>query len=191
MLKGISTLILFAINLIVVISVDAETPVKRTVKNQNIVATPIINQYVPQAEKVGAYRFTYLFWDIYDASLYAPGAVFSKDQPFALKLSYLRWLAGEKIAQRSAKEIQQQGFADKKKLHSWLIRMTEIFPDVDKDDTITGIRNKDAHTLFFLNGVHIGTIKDREFTERFFAIWLSNKTSQPAMRKKLLCGRKC
>ena len=148
--------------------------------------TAQIDRYVPSAKKVGEDRLSYLLWDIYDASLYSPNGVFSKDQPFALKLDYLRWLKGIRIAERSAKEIREQGFDNEEKLSRWLDQMIDIFPSVEEGDTITGIRNKNGHAVFYLNDQRIGVVKDKEFTEKFFGIWLSAKTSEPGMRRELL-----
>ena len=47
-----------------------------------------IRGFVPNAQKVGEGRLTYLFWDVYDATLYAPAGAWDNDKPFALQLSY-------------------------------------------------------------------------------------------------------
>ncbi len=153
---------------------------------QVVAETAVINKYVPDAKKVGEDRLSYFVWDVYDAALYSPEGTFSRDQPFALKLDYLRWLKGIRIAERSAKEIKQQGFEDEDKLSEWLNKMIGIFPSVEKGDTITGIKDINGHAVFYLNDRRIGWVQDREFAERFFDIWLGAKTSQPEMRKELL-----
>ena len=71
-----------------------------------------ITSYVPSAQKVGEGRLTYLFWDVYDATLYAPEGSWKEGKPFALKLSYLRAIEGKQIADRSAEEIRNQGIND-------------------------------------------------------------------------------
>jgi hypothetical protein len=43
--------------------------------------------------------------------------------------------------------------------------------------------------LFLLNGQPAGEIRDPEFARLFFGIWLSPRTSEPAMRRALLAGR--
>ena len=64
--------------------------------------------------------------------------------------------------------------------------MTDIFPDVSEGDVITGIATKENKSLFYLNGTLIGTVDDKAFTNQFFAIWLSEKTSEPELRQALL-----
>ena len=136
--------------------------------------------------QVGKAKLKYLFWDIYNATLYTKEKEFSFDKPFVLSLEYLRDLKGEEIAKRSITEIKEQGYRDVDKMDEWLIQLKEIIPDIKKGDVIKGISNADKETTFYFNDKPIGKIKDPEFTEKFFNIWLSEKTSQPKMRLKLL-----
>ena len=126
------------------------------------------------SNRVGKARLTYLFWDVYDAVLYA------------LKLTYLRDLDGRDIAERSAKEMRKQGLKDEDKLAEWQSTMTAIFPDVSDGDVLTGEVNEDRHTRFFFNGEVVGNVDDPAFTRAFFGIWLSENTSEPEMREQLL-----
>ncbi len=141
---------------------------------------------VPNAEKVGKGRLSYIFWDIYDATLYAPNGTWDEAEPFALHLSYLRPLLGKKIADRSAEEIRGQGFADEIKLAAWHAQMRKIFPDVDEGVSLTGIHTKTGETIFYQDSTEIGRIKDPEFSKAFFSIWLGEKSSAPDLRRQLL-----
>ena len=97
-----------------------------------------IKNYVPEAQKVGHGRLTYLFWDVYDATLFAPQGDFANSKPFALQLSYLRDIEGKKIADRSAEEMRTQGITDEVKLAAWHSQMREIFPDVAEGSSLPG-----------------------------------------------------
>lgn len=148
-----------------------------------------ILKHVNQADVVGKEMFTYFFWDVYEATLYAPKGEWQPDNAFALSLRYQRALQGEKIAKRSIKEMRNQGMNgenDEKVLTEWLGKMTSLFPNVEAGDVLTGIAKADKSNAFYFNGEFIGSVKDSEFTERFFAIWLSENTSEPAFRKALL-----
>jgi len=138
--------------------------------------------------QIGEARFTYYLWDVYDATLYSPQGQWKNQPPYALNLTYLRDLKGEKIAQRSIDEIKKQGFDDAEKLAIWRQKMTQIFPDVHEDDELLGIAVSAQTTRFYHNGNLIGTVDDSEFTQWFFAIWLSENTSEPEFRQKLLSG---
>lgn len=146
----------------------------------------VISQYLDDPVEIGSAKFEFLFWDVYFVKLYAPNGRFDPSLPYALSLTYLRDFDGDSIAERSAQEIKQQGYENKQKLGEWQSAMIELFPDVKKGQTITGIANADGHALFYLDEDQLGVIEDSVFTQKFFDIWLSEKTSEPKLRQKLL-----
>lgn len=143
---------------------------------------------VANSEKVGEARYKVLFWKIFDATLYAPGGTYDRDEPFVLSLSYLRKIRGEQIVDRSIVEIEQQGKASPEELAQWRDELMRIIPDVDKSSTISGVRTQQGTTAFFLNGNPIGTVQDVRFTPLFFDIWLGEGSSNAKFRKNLLEG---
>ncbi len=153
-------------------------------------AASVIDKYVPDAELVATARLRVLLFDIYDAHFYTVGGNPKVQAPFALKLSYLRNLDGEKIADRSAEEIRHQQRVDEVTLAGWHTQMRGIFPDVKKGDDITGIRKANAECVFYKNDTYIGQVNDPQFCQMFFDIWFGEKTTAPALRKKLLSKQK-
>lgn len=148
--------------------------------------TNILAQYVPQAQEVGSGRLTVLFWNVYDATLYAPEAKWSPTTPYAISISYLRELSGKDIAKTSADAIRDLGFSDEATLDDWYRRMLMIFADVHENTTLIGIRNNQGQTLFYNNNQLAGIIPDPAFADWFFGIWLNEKTQKPDLRRKLL-----
>jgi len=146
----------------------------------------VVGKHVPQAEAVGTGRLSFLFWDIYDATLYAPEAQWRQNAPYALAIAYLRELNGEKIAKRSADEIRDLGFGDEARLQEWYKEMKTIFPNVNSDTVLTGVRDSSGQTLFYHNDKRIGVITDTDFADWFFGIWLNEETPEPRLRKRLL-----
>lgn len=146
----------------------------------------VVVRYVPQFELVGSGRLRVLFWDVYDAALYAPKGRWEPTRPYALVITYLRSLKGADIAERSTDEIREQGFTDEAKLNAWYRQMLGIFPDVEEGMMITGVRDEDGRTLFYKKDMRIGIIDDPEFAQWFFAIWLDEKTPEPRLRNDLL-----
>lgn len=149
-------------------------------------AVEVAQKYIPDAKEVGKARLTYMMWDVYDASLYAPKGQWRNDKPYALQLRYLRSLKGDAIAKRSVEEMRKQGFNDEMKLAAWYSQMRDIFPDVKKGTEIVGISTANKATQFYKNGSLIGEIQDADFGKKFFGIWLNEKTSEPKMRRQLL-----
>lgn len=148
-------------------------------------APDYIKKYIPDAQPVGQGRLTYMFWDVYDATLYGARGKFNKSQPFALTLKYLREIDGRAIADRSAEEMRQQGGIDEIKLAQWHEQMLRIFPKVKPGTTLTGIYLPKKGTMFYRDSTLIGTINDKDFSRHFFDIWLGHETTAPELRRKL------
>lgn len=144
------------------------------------------DQYVPQAEKVGQGRLTYLMWDVYDASLYAPEGRYEADRPFALRLSYLRNIPAEKIVERSIAEMAEQAGIDQSRLSEWEARLFAFFPEITKGDEVIGVNDGQGTSLFYYNGTRVGMIDDPDFTRSFFDIWLGSDTNVPDLQRKIL-----
>ena len=138
---------------------------------------------------VGEARLKVLFWNVYDAQLYAPQGRWSMENSYALSLTYLRDLKGRKIAERSIEEIRNQGFSEEAKLTRWFEMLASIIPDVNEQNTIVGVADAQSNTRFFLDGQLIGEIQEPEFTRAFFNIWLGERTSEPELRDQLLGGQ--
>ncbi|MFC4700365.1 chalcone isomerase family protein [Glaciecola siphonariae] len=145
-----------------------------------------VSNYIENPKPVGEARLEIMFWDIYDAKLIAPNGDFHPEKPFALALTYLREFEGKNIASRSIDEMRDQGMKDEVKLAKWFEKMQQVFPNVDEGQTLTGIVDDKQHSHFYFNDNKMGTIEDPEFTKWFFNIWLSEDTSQPKLRQKLL-----
>ena len=141
---------------------------------------------LPNLILLGESRLTVLFWDIYDARLYVADGSYDPEKPFALSLNYLRGFSGSDITKRSIEEIRKQGFGDELVLASWQTVLSKIFPDVVEGDEIIGVSDPSKGARFFLNDLLVGTITDQNLSRRFFDIWLSEKTSEPEMRKLLM-----
>jgi len=141
---------------------------------------------LPNLVLLGESRLSVLFWDIYDARLYVADGGYDPGKPFALSLNYLRGFSGSDIAKRSIEEIRKQGFGDESVLASWQTELGRIFPDVVEGDEIIGVSDPSEGARFFLNDLLIGTITDQNLSRRFFDIWLSEKTSEPEIRRLLM-----
>ncbi|MEO8279218.1 MAG: chalcone isomerase family protein [Ideonella sp.] len=166
-------------------------PVALTTRAAPSAVPPEVAERLPQARLQGAGRLTFFALHVYDARLWADAdfkPTSYSQQPLALELDYARSLDGKAIAERSIEEMRRQADLSDRKAASWLAQMSAIFPDVNAGDRITGIQRPNEATSFFFNGRPSGEIRDPEFTALFFGIWLSAKTSEPALRKALIGG---
>lgn len=123
---------------------------------------------------------------VYDVRLWTPMKPFSHAEPFAVELVYDMALKGKDIADRSVKEMRQQGYSDDVKLRRWGDEMTRLFPDIQQGDTLIGVSIPSKEARFYNREKLIGSVADPEFAKAFFDIWLSEKSSEPRLRQKLL-----
>lgn len=145
-----------------------------------------ITHYIPTAQLVGEGTLTFAFFDVYSAQLYAPSGTFAPDKPFAISLRYLRDIDGNDIAERSVEEIRRQGVVNGQSLTEWGAKMKTIFPNVQHGTVLSAVFYPGKKTVFFQGNKMIGAIEDAGFTRAFADIWLSQKTSEPELRKELL-----
>lgn len=146
----------------------------------------VLSAYLPQPEQVGEVRVKYMWLDIFDIALYSPKGIFDREKSFALEIIYLRNFQGEKIAERSIQEIRNQGFSDELKLEKWFNDLKLLFPNVAKGDSLVGVKDVHGVTYFYYNEVALGFISDPEFSERFFDIWLGEKSRSQKYTKQLI-----
>ncbi len=144
---------------------------------------------LPGARLVGSGRLRFLGLRIYDARLWAGAASVGADWaavPLALELEYARELKGELIAERSLAEMRRQAEIAAETANRWLVAMKQSFPDVKAGDRITGLLLPGQGARFFCNGRACGDLPEPEFARLFFGIWLSPRSSEPALREALL-----
>jgi len=150
-----------------------------------------VSTTLPEVTLSGNSRFTYFGFDVYDASLWVTQD-FSADayerHPFALSLTYLRDFTGDAIATRSVDEMRRQPGSTDDQMAAWRRLMQQLFPNVRKGDRLTGIHRPGEGAVFLVNGRLLGTIRDAEFSRRFFGIWLSSQTSSPRLREALFAN---
>ena len=137
----------------------------------------------------GQGKYTFWGFDVYKARLWTEANSFQPEaweqHRFALELTYLRDAEGKVIAKRSIDEIAKQRDLTKNKTQSWLNTLENLFPNIKKTQTLTGVYIPSNSAKFFFDSNLLGEIKDPEFTKSFFDIWFSSRTSAPELRKKL------
>ncbi len=134
----------------------------------------------------GAAVMRFIGLKVYDVRLWTPMKPFTYADPFVVELVYDMSLKGKDIADRSVKEMRAQGFKDETKLKRWGEQMTKIFPDIKSGDTLIGLSIPGKEARFYNREKLIATVPDPEFAKAFFDIWLSEKSSEPQLRLKLL-----
>lgn len=150
---------------------------------------PEVAAELPGARLLGQGRLTFLGLHVYDIRLWVRDG-FSPAQwaahPLALEIEYARTLYGRLIAERSLAEMRRQRPIDEPLGERWVERMKQVFPDVARGDRITGVYRPEGLARFFHNAAPRGELRDGDFAPLFFGIWLSDRTSEPKLRERLL-----
>ena len=148
---------------------------------------------LPGARRAGNGRLRFFGLHVYDMHLWveasAPAGALARDWPrlpLALEIEYARSLQGKLIAERSLEEMRRQGEVAAAPAERWLAQMKALFPDVGAGDRLTGVQQPGEASRFFFNGALKGEVRDAVFTRLFFGIWLSPRSSEPALREALL-----
>ena len=137
----------------------------------------------------GQQRFRVWGFEVYDASLWTTPSFQpsqSETQLLALELHYLRDFAAKDIAERSIKEMRRSVPMSAEQESRWMSEMLRVLPNVRRDDRLLGLQRPGEAAVFWHNGRLRGEVRDAEFARRFFGIWLSPQTSEPALRRALL-----
>ncbi|MDE1998008.1 MAG: chalcone isomerase family protein [Burkholderiales bacterium] len=172
--------------------------VMSTLPTQAMTTASIAPLHTPPAEVASSLRSARLVGQgnlrffgllVYEARLWAAPAFESSQydsQPFALELQYARKLDGPDIAERSIAEMRRVGDFTEAQSKVWLALMLQAFPNVGAQDRLTGVYDGRGRVRFFFNGKQTAEIQDKDYARLFFGIWLSPKTSAPALRSALV-----
>ncbi len=156
---------------------------------QERAAPPEVLAEIPGARLQGGGRFRYFGFHVYDIWLYTGPLRVGTDWagvPLALDIQYARAFDAKSIATRSLDEMRRLAEVGSGVGERWLGAMKEAFPDVQPGDRITGLQRPGEAARFHANGKFRSEVRDAEFTRLFFGIWLSPRTSEPALRTALL-----
>ncbi len=142
---------------------------------------------MPALKAVGGGLLRMFGFQIYNAYLWTPeGSSFDRTKPYLLDIHYLRNFSAKQLAERSIDEMREQGTGSDAVYPKWRTEMQRVFADVKEGDRLIGVATPTRTAKFFYNGAYRGEVADAAFADAFFGIWLSEKSSQPDMRDRLL-----
>jgi hypothetical protein len=136
---------------------------------------------VDDLNKRGQGEMSYLFWTLYSAEFYTTPT----NSERALKLEYYRSIDSRDLVDATKDQWNKLGYS-KSNIQRWLKPLYEMWPNVEEGSTLTIRVAEDNVSRFYFDEQPIGIIQDKQFGEAFLAIWLSENTSEPGLRKQLL-----
>lgn len=136
---------------------------------------------------VGSAKFSVLFWDIYNSTLYTKsGKYLHKSSPKSLlfEIEYLKDITTNDLVERT---VQQWKYLDisESEYSKFIPILKVIWPDISSGDKLAMLLQNNQ-SVFYFNDMKVGHIEEKEFSKLFLDIWLSPKTSQTKLRSQLL-----
>lgn len=145
-----------------------------------------------QYQTVGEGKYSYWFWDLYQARLATPSGKFIDYQqsvPLLLELRYLRDISKTEFVDATQEQWRIQAGGVQKQHKLWAGELTTLWRDVKKGDMLSAELHSDGLISFYFNQQPLGKTKDPALGPAFFDIWLSEKTTAPELRQLLLALR--
>jgi hypothetical protein len=138
-------------------------------------------------KEVGSAKFSVLFWDIYNSTLYTEsGSYLHKSSPDSLifEIEYLKDITTDDLVDRTVQQWKHLDIAESE-YSKFVPTLKAIWPNISSGDKLTMLLHN-KQSVFYFNDVRVGGIEQKEFSKLFLDIWLSPKTSQTKLRSQLL-----
>lgn len=154
-----------------------------------VMVPALVVQALPGATLAGQGQLRFWGLQVYDARLWVGPQFDVQDfaaHPLALELTYRRAFSGAAIARRSIEEMQHQAPLEPAQAAAWEQALARVLPDVQPGDRLTGVYAPGQGMQLWQGSKPLGSVPDAELARLFFGIWLSPRTSEPALRSALL-----
>ena len=141
---------------------------------------------IKELDQVGTATLRVLFWTIYNSTLYSLDGEFRGVEPgIALELTYRRRITTTTLIDWTRREWQKQSLSGEQS-EEWLEILSTIWSDVKRGDVLVLKVSSDLSSEFYKNDELIGSLTDPLFTSNFLSIFISEKSSYPKLRARLV-----
>ncbi len=147
---------------------------------------PALAANFTQAAPHGQGSYYWGIFHVYDAALWTDATDWSYGAPFALTLRYRIDAHAKDIADETIKQLRLVSDLTPAQLESFAAELGTLYPEMKTGDTITAAYSPGKPAAIYHNSELRGTIREAAFIRPFFSIWLSERTSEPKLRAKLL-----
>ena len=144
----------------------------------------IIKKHLSDYKVVGKANYSFLIWNIYDATLVTKSGKFNDDE-FVLVLKYNKVIKKERLVDETINEFKKQKEFKEEYLNNLRQIFNKTFKKTKINSVFVGIKiNKQAYLYF--EGEEVFKTNDKKFINYFFNIWLREDSQNPSFTKKLL-----
>lgn len=135
-------------------------------------------------EMVGEGRMRWFVFNLYQARLLSPDGGYQKNRwPLALEITYQRKIKKRDLIETTMSEWQRMQTAY---VPYWIEALNRFWPDVKKGDVLLLHVDIGGCSYFYYNGKLVGYLDDKNFTQAFLKIWLSDKARDLSLRNQLI-----
>ena len=133
----------------------------------------IIKKHLPEYKIVGQANYSFLIWNIYDATLITKSGEYNKV------------IKKERLVNETINEFKKQAEFKEEYLNNLRLIFNETFKKTKVNSVFVGIKiNKQAYLYF--EGEEVFKTNEKKFINHFFNIWLREDSQNPSFTKKLL-----
>ncbi|QSX36679.1 MULTISPECIES: chalcone isomerase family protein [Shewanella] len=139
-----------------------------------------------ELQPVGQGEMHWLWFKLYDATLYSPNGRYHKDaRPLALSILYARDIEREDLLAATREEWQRLLQEPRDLQEKWLSQLAATWPDIQAGDRLTLYVDKEGHSQFWHGEHALGQLLPPDFAPAFLAIWLDERSRNPALTRQL------
>lgn len=151
-----------------------------------VVLPHYLSPYIGTQQPLSNATMRRLFIPVYDATLWTDAPSITYDVTYAMTLTYSVSLSSREFCDHILQEMAHHTRMPRKELEGYWPDLRRVTPDIRAGDTLAFLYRPKQPVMFFHNGRQTGEIADKDFARRFFGIWFSPDTSEPAFRQALL-----
>lgn len=145
-----------------------------------------LGQMSAEMEHVGSSSVGFLFWDAFDANLWAPEGRFSWERPAALSLTYRTDFSKRKLTDSTIKEMKRIAGWKPERLADFRANIAPCMSDVVAGDRFTAASPTPDRIVLYLNGEQRCDLTEPGLRRAYLGIWLSQNSRFPDESRKLM-----
>lgn len=143
------------------------------------------NIQLDDLKPVGEASLRILWFDVYDATLFNLTGAYeeSSEKPMALELIYQRNIQSKKLVAETKNQLEGKITDDV--LNSSLEQLLMLWPDINKQDSLTFYLENENVGHFYHNSNYLGQINEPGFAKAFIDIWIGEDCQYPQLAMQL------
>jgi hypothetical protein len=139
-------------------------------------------------QHAGSGSVGFLFWQFFDADLWATNGRFSWDQPLALSLTYRTDFSARELTDSTIEEMARINGWPKDRLSGFRSEIAPCMSDVSDGDRFTAASPAPDRIVLFLNGDERCDLSMPGLRRAYLNIWLSENSRFPDQSRRLTGG---